>query len=511
MALYKKAESRKSLWRDIYEECYEYALPQRNLYDGYYEGNVPGQRKMSKVFDSTAIHSTMRFANRIQSALFPPYKNWVKLSPGEEIPKDRSVDVQLALDEMNEKMFSVLRQSNFDVAIGEFLLDLCVGTACMLILPGRSEDKAINFVPVPQYLISFDEGPDGEVENVYRKLRIKNSNIIRQFDDADIPQDLQRKIDMKPGDFTEFVESTMYNPETGKYDYCVIYKKGPDKIVKRSYKSNPWVISRYMKVAGEIYGRGPLLTAMPDIKTLNKTVELLLKNASINIAGVYTASDDGVLNPNTVRIAPGAIIPVARNAGPQGPSLTPLQRSGDVNLSQLVINDLRINVKKILLDESLPPDNMSARSATEIVERMKELSQNLGSAFGRLISEAVLPIVSRTLSVMDDKGLIALPLKINGLEVSVQPTSPLAIAASNEEVQTAMTWIQMASQLGPSGQMAINIDRAADYLADKLGIPTELRTTPQEREAMAQQMMQAAQAQQQMGGQPPMTEEMPSE
>ena len=28
-----------------------------------------------------------------------------------------------------------------------------------------------------------------------------------------------------------------------------------------------------------------------------------------------------------------------------------------------------------MLDESLPPDNMSARSATEIVERMKELSK----------------------------------------------------------------------------------------------------------------------------------------
>ena len=309
----------------MYEECYEYALPQRNLYDGYYEGNVPGQRKTSKVFDSTAIHSTMRFANRIQSALFQPYKNWVKLNPGGEIPEDRKLEVQLALDKMNETMFSVLRQTNFDVAIGEFLLDLCVGTACMLILPGKSDDKPINFIAVPQYLISFDEGPYGEIDNVYRKLRLKNSVITRQFEDAKIPQDLQQKIDRKPEDFTEFVEATMLDPATDQYKYCVIYKKTSEKIVERSYKTMPWIVSRYMKVAGEIYGRGPLLTAMPDIKSLNKTVELLLKNASINIAGVYTASDDGVLNPNTVRIAPGAIIPVARNAGPQGPSLTPDQ------------------------------------------------------------------------------------------------------------------------------------------------------------------------------------------
>ena len=32
----KKAFARKDLWRTIYEDCYRYALPQRNLYDGYY-------------------------------------------------------------------------------------------------------------------------------------------------------------------------------------------------------------------------------------------------------------------------------------------------------------------------------------------------------------------------------------------------------------------------------------------------------------------------------------------
>ena len=262
-----------------------------------------------------------------------------------------------------------------------------------------------------------------------------------------------------------------------------------------------------MKVAGEIYGRGPLITALPDIKTLNKTVELLLKNASLNIAGVYTASDDGVLNPQTVRIAPGAIIPVARNDGPTGPSLKPLPRTGDTNLSQLVINDLRMNVKKIMLDESLPPDNMSARSATEIVERMKELSQNLGSAFGRLISEAVLPLVSRTLAVMNDKEIISLPLRVNGLEVKLQPTSPLALAQSNEEVQTAMGWMQIIQQLGPVGSMAVRIDRVADFVADKLGIPAELRTSPEERQQMIEQAQQQAQQMQQQQVEPATQEE----
>ena len=65
-------------------------------------------------------------------------------------------------------------------------------------------------------------------------------------------------------------------------------------------------------------GRGPCLYALPDIKTLNKVTELTLKNASISIGGVFTAVDDGVLNPQTISITPGAVIGVSSNGGARG-------------------------------------------------------------------------------------------------------------------------------------------------------------------------------------------------
>ena len=248
-----------------------------------------------------------------------------------------------------------------------------------------------------------------------------------------------------------------------------------------------------MKASNERYGRGPVLYALPDIKTLNKVVELTLKNASISIGGVFTAVDDGVLNPQTISIVPGAVIGVNSNGGPRGPSLQPLPRSGDANLSQIVANDLRTNIKKTLLDESLPPDNMSARSATEVVERMKELSQNLGAAFGRLISETMFPIVRRTLELMDEEGMIDLPLKVNGLQVTVTPQSPLAMAANMDKLNEVMQFMQISQALGPQGQMLLNMERVGDYIADQLGIPGSLRTTPQEREQMQAEMMEMAQ------------------
>tara|TARA_B100000886_G_scaffold328290_1_gene276541 strand:- start:3372 stop:4916 length:1545 start_codon:yes stop_codon:yes gene_type:complete len=494
---YKKAQTHKEQWRAIYEEAYEYALPMRNLYDGYYEQSTPGQNKMKRVFDSTAIHSTVRFANRLQSSLFPPQRAWCRLQPGNEIPKEREIETQQVLDFYSERMFSIMNQSGFDLAMGEFLLDLAVGTAVMLIQPG-DELTPIRYTAIPSYHVTFDEGPNGNVDTVYRKFRRPFRVIDKEWPDAEIPEEMIRKYQEDPTEMVELLEATY--TEDNQIHYCLMTMEDDYKLVHRNLKSFPFVISRYMLASNERYGRGPLLFALPDIKTLNKVVELTLKNASISIGGVFTAVDDGVLNPQTISIVPGAVIGVSSNGGPRGPSLAPLPRSGDANLSQIVANDLRANIKKTLLDEGLTPDNMSARSATEINARLSDLAQNLGSAFGRLISETMHPIVRRTLELMDEMGMIELPLKVNGLEVKVTPVSPLAMANNMEKVSEIMQFMQVSQALGPQAQTLLRMDAVGDYLADQLGIPAELRTTPQERQQIQQELLQAAQAQLQAQG-----------
>jgi len=473
------AQRKKDEFESLYRDAYEFALPQRQLY-GHWEGQSQGAKKMARVFDSTAINSTQRFANRLQSGIFPPQRKWCRLEPGQDIPKERHAEALAILDQYNEKMFTVIKQSNFDIACGEFLLDLAVGTAGMLVLPG-DDVQPINFIPVPMFLISYEEGANGQVDKVYRRMRMKGEAITQQWKDAKLPESVSQRITTKPTDDVELLEATVYDPDRGDWSYHVIDKTSREEIVFRKMKTSPWIISRYSKVAGEVYGRGPLLTALPDIKTLNKTLELVLKNASLAISGVYTAADDGVLNPATVKLVPGAIIPVARNGGPQGESLKPLARSGDFNVSQIIIQDLRANIKRTLLDESLPPDNMSARSATEVVERMKELAQNLGSAFGRLINETMIPLVSRILSVMDERGLIDLPLQVNGLEVKVSPVAPLAMAQNMEEINNIVQFMQLTANFGAEGQLAVKTGDLIDFLGDKLGVPSSIRNTPAER------------------------------
>jgi hypothetical protein len=505
---YHTAWTRKENWRTLYEQCYQYALPQRNLYDGYWEGGIPGRVKNLQVFDSTAVHGVQRFANRIQAGLFPPDKEWMVLQPGTEIPEEAQDEVREGLQNYTDKFFSIIKQTSFDLAMGEFLLDLSIGTGVMLIQPG-DDLEPIRFQAIPQALVALEEGPQGTVENVFRKMRVAAENIQQIWNDAELPETIQRLIEDKPQEMVTLTESTILDVNEGGYGYYVCYKTENEDdmiLVYRKLKLSPWVVSRYSKVSGEIMGRGPITQCLGDILTLNKAVELLLKNASLNISGIFTAVDDGVLNPQSIRIVPGAVIPVASNGGARGPSLQPLPRASDIQLTQIVLQDLRMAIKQTLMDDSLPSDAMSARSATEIVERMKLLSVNMGSAFGRLIRECMIPLVRRSMQIMDERGLINLPLRINGLEVKITPVSPLAKAQNLDDIQDVMQWAQISTQMGPVAAATVKQDAIADYVADKLGVPNSLRTSDEERQELEEQIGQMLQQQQQQGMPP---EEMP--
>jgi hypothetical protein len=336
-------------------------------------------------------------------------------------------------------------------------------------------------------------------------MRVRADVIQRQWPDAKLPEDLARKAVDQGDEEIELLEATVWSEQMQTYCYHLVYAKdkkaaGASDLVYRTMDVSPWIVARYMKVAGEVYGRGPLVSALPDIKTLNKVKELVLKNASIAVAGVYTAADDGVLNPQNIAIAPGAIIPVARNGGPNGASLQPLRSAADFNVGQLVINDLVMGIKKMLLDDTLPLDTQSARSATEIVERMKELSQNLGAAYGRLITECMMPMVNRILYVMNEKDLVDMPLKADGKVVRVVPVSPLAQAQNMDDLRNVLEFAQIAQTAGPMGQVAINQDAMLDYIVEKMAVPRSIINSQEEREAIVQEM-QSAMAQMQQGPQ----------
>ena len=93
---YERAKAKRTNFVDVFEECYEYALPQRESF--YYESS--GQRRDDKIFDETAVVGVQEFASRLQSGLVPNFARWADLNAGSEVPKEQRDSVNNDLDEV---------------------------------------------------------------------------------------------------------------------------------------------------------------------------------------------------------------------------------------------------------------------------------------------------------------------------------------------------------------------------------------------------------------------------
>jgi hypothetical protein len=150
-----------------------------------------------------------------------------------------------------------------------------------------------------------------------------------------------------------------------------------------------------------------------------------------------------------------------------------------------------------LYNDMLGDPNKTPASATEVAERMADLSRKIGSAFGRLQAEMVQPVLQRVVYLLSKQGRIEIPT-VNGREVKIKSVSPLAQAQSNQDIVSLDRFLEMvAGRFGPEVvNLLVSSEETAIYLAKKFGVPDHLIRDVGER----QQMVQMAQQMQQQTG-----------
>jgi hypothetical protein len=460
-----------------------------------------GQRRDDKIFDETAVVGTQEFASRLQSGLVPNFARWADFVAGSEIPKDQADEVNNQLDEVTEYVFEVIQNSNFGQEIHESFMDLAVGTGILLVEEGNAVNPVrFNAIPLPSVVL--DTGPDDSIDHVYRERELKYIEIPVAYPKASLPEKVQRSVQTTPESKAKILEVVCRNYEKkneDRYDYYVIDRTHGEQIYYEQFSgvgANPFVCFRWSKAAGEIYGRGPLVNALSAIKTTNLTIELVLENAQMAISGIYQMDDDGVINTDTINLVPGTIIPKAQ--GSQG--LQPIRPAGSFDVANLVLGDMRTNIKRALYNDMLGDPNKTPASATEVAERMADLSRRIGSAFGRLQAEMVQPVLQRVVYILKKQGRIEVPT-INGREVKVRSVSPLAQAQANQDISNVSRYLQLVG--GTFGPELLNLlvssEDAAVYLAKKFGVPDSLIRDNAQRQQILAAAQQMAMQQQQQG------------
>ena len=484
---YKEAKGIKDYWKDRFEEAYEYCLPNR---ESFYDES-PGQRRTDKIFDETAVVGVQEFASRLQAGITPTFARWADFQAGSEVPKEQKQQINLDLDKITEYVFELLQTSNFNQEIHEAFMDLAIGTGVLLVEEGDAINP-IKFTSIPLTKVCLMNGPDGKIDTVYRTRLCKPEEINILYPKAVLPENFDPLKQTKQIKIIEAVYK-IHKPNVEEFKLCVFMEDPKHILYEEEYKgegSNPYLVFRWNKASGEVYGRGPVFNAMSAIKTCNLTIELILQNAQMSVSGVYTYEDDGVINPDNISLVPGSLIPVA----PGSRGLTPIQAASNFDVAQLVLNDMRANIKKALYMEALGKPEGTPMTATEVSERMADLSRQIGSSFGRLQSELINPLLRRIIRILSKQGRIEIP-KVNGREVKIAPRSPLAQAQHLQDVADVSRFNEIiAGTFGPQMiNVIVNQNETAKYLAEKMNLPEKLIRNEEEQKAIVQQMSELSQ------------------
>lgn len=498
MRRFGKSKSLYHLWRSLHQEAYDFAMPDRETF----HFRSPGQRKNRHIFDSTAIDGLEVFANKVQGGFFPDWLQWMEFQAGDQIPEEQRDDINSKLELVTKKFFGYFHQSNFSTEITAGLKDWGVGTGCIEVEEGMFDrnENLFKFCDVPLAELYVEKPAGGAINTSWRQMDVEAINIKQTWPEADLTPDLEKMIKKKPLEKVKIINGHIFDPKKFVYHQVVIYPTKKHILFAQEFKTKRRIVFRANVTPGETYGRGPIIQMLPDIRTLNKVKQFILENAAIQMAGVYTGLDDGVFNPYTVRIAPGSIIPVASNNN-QNPSMKALDRAGDIGIGGMVMEDLQSNIRRPLMAEPMGEINDPVRSASEQVIRHQEALKRSNTAFGRLYSELVVPLVQACLDIAIERGLMP-EVKANGTEVKIKMVSPLAKQQDIEDFQNSQLWFSNVAQLDPNILMAsVKVENLPKYWADKLSVPSsELVRSDKEREQIGAIMTQAAQAQMQGGG-----------
>lgn len=399
--LYKRALDMREPWLNRWDNARKYTVPTT-------DDNV------ATLFDATASDAADNLAASIYTLLTPPESMWLQLIPESDLSPDAEYATHVLRAHLND--------SNFYTTIHQCYIDLVVlGTACLFM--GQNPvgaSSAFSFSAIPMSDIAILPNA------VFHTTSMTAREVMEKYPTWTPPSNLRDTIKDNPEINLKLVQSLVGTEFTAWLD---VGGDIENNIVSTgTFETNPYIIFRWSVVSGELYGRSPVMRALPDIKTANKVVELVLKNATIAVSGIWQADDDGVINLNNINLTPGAIIPKA--VGSSG--LTPLTSGANFDVSQIILKDLRDRIRHTLLADRLGLLSEKEMTATEIIARNADMMRILGATYGRLLHEFIRPLCDRGLQILSGRGLIE-PIKLNS-DAELKYIAPITQITALESV-----------------------------------------------------------------------------
>jgi hypothetical protein len=507
-----KLKAQRGTWETHWQDLSNYVLP--NSAD-FSLRRSKGDKRTTLLYDSTGVHANEMLAAGLHGMLTNPASNWFSLRI-----KDDSQNIggdfeakQWLEDTTNAVMAEISAPSvAFPSHIHEYYLSLCsIGTACMFVgEPATREGISFRAIHVDEIFIA--ENADGIIDTVFRGFKMTVRQIVQKWGEESLSprikrmyekQEFEKEIDLlhcvyPREDVDRSKKAATMLPVASVY----IDEKEHHVLAEGGFDEMPYMVSRWAKTVGEVFGRSPAMTALPDIKMLQEIMKTTIKAAQKVVDPPLLVPDDGVLGP--IRTIPGGLNYYRASSGAR---IEPLLTGGNIGISYEMMTDLRERIRTTFFLDQLQFQGAPRMTATEVIERTERTLRLLGPTLGRLQSEFLGPMIERIYGVLSRGGrLPEPPQSVAEQELRIEYVSPLARAQRQSETQGIMRTLEFIGPIAGMDPQAAQVIKGADtvrHIAELNGVPPMLLKSNEElmEEAKAQQEAQAAQQQMMQGAQ----------
>jgi len=480
----------------------------------------PGERRDRNIFDSTAAQAAQTLAAILHSGLTDPSTRWFNLRP-----KDRSLtdqdDVKLWIEQVQDIMFNVFTQSEggFTQQNHEFLLDIVsFGTAVMWV--SEEPDDGLIFQSRHLAEIYIEENNKGFVDTIYREFQFTARQAEQEWGNDALGTKLQTALMKDPHQKFKFVHAVLPKKDfhrlggdiskIERFEFASVYISRDDKHVVKigGFHEMPYLVARWEKIVGEIYGRSPAWTSLSDIEMIQIMSEAKIKKAQKELDPPLLLSDEGVMLP--LQTFPGGVMIGALSDEGQ-PLVQTLPLGGRVEIALDEMEQRRDAIRKaFFIDQFLENPALRGkqpRTATEASITQENNLRLMGPQIRRIEDEYLSPLVNRVFGMLFRKGLFPdLPASVINqglsiLDLDIEYVSPLAFSQRTNQL---LSYNRFFSNVGPfiefnpEAMDNFDIDKIIRDAAEISGIPINQIRASAEVEVERQQRAQAQAEQQQL-------------
>lgn len=466
------AAAARAGFRSVWQEIADHLLGRRDFSGtdagaGPHGGGTPGRKRGARICDTTGLQAADMLAAALHAFLTNPAVRWFALKPEDGALADLP-GVQDWLEAVEEAMYAAFNAggANFAPQLHEVYLDLVAfGTAALYV--GDRPGRGPLFSARPLGEIAIAEGAEGEVDSVFRAFRLTARQADAAFGDAAgraVASALASGQGERPVAFLHAVRPV---GEIGGKAGAVLAARGfrfastylaveeRRVVAAGGYHEMPYMVPRWSKDAGEVYGRSPGWNALADQKMLNEMSRTVLKAAQKAVDPPLLVADDGVLMP-----------------------LRPLPAPQRLDIGLEMMEQRREAVRAAFHHALLQMFRDPRMTATQVLQMVQEMQRLLGPMLARQQAELLEPMIERVFAILSRARLLPPPPPaLAGRRLAVDYVSPIARAQKSGDAQAVLRTLEAAAALSaidPAAGDLIDADAGLRVIAEANGTPARV-------------------------------------